>query len=90
MTKQDLAQEIADKKGLTKKQALDAIDGFSEALISAMAFGQSVFLRGFGTFKVQQRKGKMARDITRGTIIEVPARKVVKFVPSKQLKDVVK
>lgn len=90
MTKQDLAQEIADKKGLTKKQALDAIDGFAEALISAMAFGQSVFLRGFGTFKVQQRKGKMARDITRGTIIEVPARKVVKFVPSKQLKDVVK
>lgn len=90
MTKQDLAQEIADKKGLTKKQALYAIDGFSEALISAMAFGQSVFLRGFGTFKVQQRKGKMARDITRGTIIEVPARKVVKFVPSKQLKDVVK
>lgn len=85
-----MAQEIADKKGLTKKQALDAIDGFSEALISAMAFGQSVFLRGFGTFKVQQRKGKMARDITRGTIIEVPARKVVKFVPSKQLKDVVK
>ena len=90
MTKQDLAQEIADKKGLTKKQVLDAIDGFAEVLISAMAFGQSVFLRGFGTFKAQQRKGKMARDITRGTIIEVPACKVVKFVPSKQLKDVVK
>lgn len=90
MTKQELAKQLVAKKGLTMKQALAAIDGFSEAVISSLAFGKGVFLRGFGTFKVMQRAARRGRDIAHNTLVDIPAHKIVKFIPSKQLKDVVK
>lgn len=45
--------------------------------------GQEVTLRGFGTFKPKQRKAKAARNISKGTTVLIPARKVVAFKPSK-------
>lgn len=49
----------------------------------AVYLGQEVTLRGFGTFKAKQRKAKTARNISAGTTIQIPARKVVTFKPSK-------
>lgn len=45
--------------------------------------GKEVTLRGFGTFKPKQRKAKAARNISKGTTVLIPARKVVAFKPSK-------
>lgn len=45
--------------------------------------GQDVTLRGFGTFQVKHRKAKSARNISAGTTIQIPARYVVAFKPSK-------
>lgn len=45
--------------------------------------GKEVTLRGFGTFKPKQRKAKAARNISKGTTLLIPARKVVAFKPSK-------
>lgn len=90
MTKNDLAKQLASKKGFTMHQALAAIDGLSEAVISSLASSGAVYLRGFGTFKVEQRAARKGRDIQHGTIIDVPAHKVVKFIPGKQLKNVVR
>lgn len=49
----------------------------------AVFLGHEVTLRGFGTFKIKQRKAKPGRNISAGTTIEIPARKVVAFKPSK-------
>lgn len=49
----------------------------------AVYCGHEVTLRGFGTFKAKQRKAKAARNISAGTTIQIPARKVVAFKPSK-------
>ena len=49
---------------------------------NALYNGQEVTLRGFGTFKAKQRKAKAARNISAGTTIQIPARKVVAFKPS--------
>lgn len=90
MTKNDLAIALTKQTGLTKSQALRCIDALAETVITSLGFGHDIFLRGFGSFKIEQRKAHKARDISRGTTVIVPAHKVVKFLPSKQLKDVVK
>ena len=45
--------------------------------------GNEVTIRGFGTFKIKQRKAKVARNISAGTTVMIPSRKVVAFKPSK-------
>ncbi len=52
-------------------------------IVDAVYNGQEVTLRGFGTFKTKLRKEKTARNITAGTTIIVPAKRVVVFKPSK-------
>lgn len=90
MTKKDLAKEIAGKTGLNMSQATLAIDAVSQAVVSSLAFSQPVYLRGFGTFRVERRAARTARDINHGVPISIPARGVVRFIPSKQLKDLVR
>ena len=90
MTKNELADALVSKTGLSKSDALVAIDGLIEAAKDAFVRGSNIYLRGFGTFKVVHRNAKTGRDISRGTTIQLPARWVVKFVPCKELKELVK
>lgn len=90
MTKNELADALVSKTSLTKSQAIEAIDELIESAKDAFVRGSNIYLRGFGTFKVEQRAAKTARDIRRGTIIQVPACCVVKFIPCAELKELVK
>ena len=87
MTKNELADALVGKTSLTKSQALEAIDGLIEASKDAFVRGSNIYLRGLGTFKVEQRAAKTARDIRRGTTVRVPARNTVKFLPCDELKE---
>ena len=86
MTKADLVEEVADKTGLTKKDAAIAVDSLIEAISQALTDGKNIEIRGFGSFKVKSRKGRMARNPRTGEQVEVPARDVPVFKPSKDLK----
>lgn len=86
MTKHELASKLAEEKGINKSAAIKAVEGMMEIMSGTFARKESVFLRGFGTFKIVMRKGKTARDITKGQPIVVPARYAVKFVPCNNLK----
>ena len=86
MTKADLVEEVADKTGLTKKDAAVAVDTLIEAISQALTDGKNIEIRGFGSFKVKSRKGRMARNPRTGEQVEVPARDVPVFKPSKDLK----
>ena len=90
MRKLELADALASKTGLRKSDALVAIDGLIEAAKDAFVRGSNIYLRGFGTFKLERRAAKTARNINRGTTIHVPERLVVKFVPCNELKELVK
>lgn len=87
MTKQDIIAHLQDRKGFSKATATAAVEGVMEALSSSLIAGEDVFLRGFATFKVKQAAEKKARDISKGTVITVPARKTVSLKLSKELKN---
>ena len=89
MTKADLVEQVADAigPGVTKKDCALVVDGFLGALKKAMAEGENVEIRGFGTFKVRERKPRTARNPRTGEAVEVPARTVPVFKPSKHLRE---
>ncbi len=89
MTKADIVDEIADKIGLTKKDVADTVDEFLHAVCKALSAGKHIEIRGFGTFKVKDRKSRVARNPRTGDPVNVPARKVPVFKVSKELKEMV-
>ena len=80
MTKADIVEDIAQRTGLTKKEVAETVDLFLES-------GKHLEIRGFGTFKVKERKERMARNPRTGDAVPVPARRVPVFKVSKMLKD---
>ncbi|MEK9501095.1 HU family DNA-binding protein [Gaopeijia maritima] len=85
MTKADLVEQVAEAigPGITKKDCALVVDGFLNAVKLAMINGENIEIRGFGTFKVRRRKSRMARNPRTGEPVEVPARAVPVFKPSK-------
>ncbi len=89
MTKADIVDEIAERTGLTKKDVAETVDEFLSAVSRSLAQGQHIEIRGFGTFKVKDRKPRLARNPRTGESVPVPARRVPLFKVSKELKDMV-
>ena len=87
MNKQELVSKVASKAGITKKDAANVIDAFIEVVTDSLSKEEKVALAGFGTFKVMQRKARKGVNPQTKDIIQIPAKKVPKFVPGKNLKD---
>jgi len=85
--KNDLIGMVAEKAGLTKAQAGDAVDAVFDAITSSLKKGEEVRLVGFGTFAVSQRKASIGRNPATGAEINIPASNQAKFKPGKGLKD---
>jgi integration host factor beta subunit len=88
MTKADLVEQVAEAigPGITKKDCSLVVDGFLNAVKKALAEGENIEIRGFGTFKVRRRKTRMARNPRTGDPVKVPARMVPVFKPSKHFR----
>ena len=88
MTKADLVEQVADAigPGITKKDCALVVDGFLNAMKQALAQGNGIEIRGFGSFKLRHRKGRMARNPRTGEAVAVPARTYPVFKPSKYLR----
>lgn len=88
MTKADLVEQVAEAigPGITKKDCALVVDGFLNAVKQALANGENIEIRGFGTFKVRKRKTRMARNPRTGDPVRVPSRAVPVFKPSKHLR----
>ena len=85
-----LAQEIGDKFDLPKKKVVEILNYFVELVTKYLKQGKQVKLPGLGTFKVRQRKARTALNPKTGEKVEVPATKVPRFTPAKDLKQAVK
>ena len=91
MTKAELVDKIFAKAGLeTKASTEKALNATIAVLSEALAAGSDVTLTGFGTFKVINRAPRKGRNPRTGMEITIPACKMVKFVPGKNLKEGVK
>lgn len=71
--------------GVTKKQCKLVVDGFLAAVKEALARGEGIELRGLGTLEVRHRKARKARNPRTGDPVEVLARAVAVFRPSRDL-----
>lgn len=87
MRKQELADKVAEITGMSKLDARKAIDATVQVTKESVANGESIFIRGFGTFETKIRKAKKARVISTGETIMVPERKVPTFKPCFSFKE---
>lgn len=87
MNKTELIKHIAEQAGLTQKQATSALQAFETAIIETLANGETVELKGFGTFSVKQRAERTGRNPKTGEPITIGAKKAPVFKASKTLKD---
>ena len=90
MTKADIVNEIAKSTGVEKIQVQAIVEAFMESVKNAMANGQNVYLRGFGSFIIKKRAMKVARNISKNTTITIPEHNIPAFKPAKSFTSEVK
>jgi len=90
MNKTELIEEVSGKTGLTKKKTGNVVDALTETITNTLSKGEKVTLVGFGTFRVMERKARTGVNPQTGRAIQIPAKRVAKFVPGKTLRQKVK
>lgn len=90
MTKKDLVAKIAADANITKVAAEKALTSAMDGVTGALKKGEKVVFVGFGTFSVSHRKARKGRNPKTNEVITIPASKVPKFKPGKELKEAVK
>jgi len=90
MNKAALTAVVAEKTGLTRKQAGDALDAFVAAVTEEVSKGEKVTIVGFGTFELKERAAHIGRNPATGESIEIAASKAPVFKAGKGFKDSVK
>lgn len=89
MNKTELVAAMAQRSGLTKKDAEKGLNAFFESVQQALVEGDRVQLIGFGTFEVKERAARKGRNPQTGAEIDIPASKAPGFKAGKSLKDAV-
>jgi len=89
VTKADIVNKIAEATGLTKVETEAVVNGFISIIRDAMTNGDGIEIRGFGTFKIKEKKSRIARNPRTGEQIQIPPRFVPFFKPSKEFKEIV-
>lgn len=89
MNKTELIASVAEKAGITKKDAEKAINALFGSVEEALAQDDKVQIIGFGTFEVKSREERKGRNPQTGKEITIPASKTPVFKAGKGLKDIV-
>lgn len=87
MNKAELIEHMASKTKLTKADCKRALESILDAVEKTLKKGKSVVLTGFGTFTVLKRKARVGINPATRKKMTIPAKKVPKFRPGKELKD---
>lgn len=89
MTKSEMAEKLAEKININKQQAEGIINIFTNSVIEALAGGDKVEIRGFGSFRVRHRAAKEGRNPKTGEKVYVPPKKVPFFKTGKDFRLIV-
>jgi len=89
LTKADLIEEVLRITELPRKESETIVETIFDSIIESIQKGDKIEIRGFGSFRTRQRRGRVGRNPKTGEKVEVPPKKIPFFKPSKELKDFV-
>src|SRR3989442_9089623 len=89
MTKAELVEEVAKVSELTKKHSEVIVDTVFDSIIEALHKDEKIELRGFGSFRIRQRRSRQGRNPKTGDKVDVPAKRIPYFKPGKELKELI-
>ena len=87
VTKQQLIESIQNQTEFSKKQSADLVESVIEYITSSLENGEDVLISNFGKFQVKEKNARKGRNPSTGEPMIIPARKVVTFNVSNNLKD---
>ena len=90
MTKQEFVGRVAQRSGLSQRDASKAVDAFLESIQEALRQGDSVSFTGFGKFATSDRKARSGVNPRTGERVDIAASRVPKFSAGSALKSAVK
>src|SRR5882762_9112204 len=89
MTKAELIEEVSRVIEMTRKDSEVIVESIFDSVVNALRKGDKIEIRGFGSFRTRQCQPRIGRNPKTGTRVEVPAKRIPYFKPSKELKDLV-
>ncbi len=89
MTKAELVEEVARVSELTKKHSEAIVNTVFDSIIQALQKDEKIELRGFGSFRIRQRRSRQGRNPKTGDRVDVPAKRIPYFKPGKELKELI-
>jgi integration host factor subunit beta len=89
MTKADLIENVVRVAQMSRKDSEIIVETIFESVVKSLRAGDKVEIRGFGSFRTRQRRPRIGRNPKTGARVEVPAKTIPYFKPSKDLKDLV-
>ena len=89
MNKTELIAAVAEKTGLTKKDAECVVNATFQSITDSLQKGDRVQISGFGIFDVKTREARIGRNPRTKEEVQIPATRLPAFKASKALKDVV-
>lgn len=89
MTKAVVAQKVAQRTGMSRKDTMDAIEIFLESVKDALKQERKVSLVGFGTFYMKEKEARNGRNPRTGERIHIPRKMVATFKPGKAFREMV-
>ena len=89
MTKAELIEDVSRVVEMSRKDSEIIVETIFDSIVKSLKAGDKIEIRGFGSFRTRQRKPRIGRNPKTGTRVDVPAKKIPYFKPSKELKDLV-
>src|SRR5579884_3912136 len=87
MTKADLIEEVARITDVTRRDSEVIVETIFDSIVHSLRAGDKIEIRGFGSFRTRQRNSRIGRNPKTGERVDVPAKRVPFFKPSKELRD---
>lgn len=87
MNKTELIAVVAERTGVTKKDAERVVSATFDTIAAQLAAGEKVQVTGFGIFEVKEREARVGRNPLTGEAIQIAASRTPAFKPGKALKD---
>src|SRR5260370_27919795 len=89
LTKADLSEEVLTITERRRKESETIVEPIFDSISGALQKGEKIEIRGVGSFRTRERRGRVGRNPKTGEKVEVPPKKIPFFKPSKELKDFV-
>jgi len=89
MTKAELIEEVSKVVEMTRKDSETIVETIFDSIVNSLHKGEKIEIRGFGSFRTRQRQPRVGRNPKTGSRVQVAAKRIPFFKPSKELRDLV-